>query len=330
MEALMYWKCLFLLFLQSIIFPWIFTFLVLPAMGLMGVGFVLTDSSKPRSSGRVTGRGLMILGIILQWFVVVGWVANCVALVRSCAYSEGVEYRFLYFITGYFLCMSPLQYMARYDPQNDAGCGAMVIPTIAYVLFCLWPSLYLSAYGWAFPYRTKQEVIVSALVSNVERMRNNLPTAYRPDNWMPKYQRVRKWIRAQPTGSVSLDLPTRDNLDRIEYHATESDVPTRGTLIVSHTWSGAGNQSISETGQMTDAYPPGTRLQMTMWDVNEDGLLDFWALRVVAPGESSTTAPPPAAERRPYKDDDPMQGIAFMSWNTSLGVLTLRMERSPR
>jgi hypothetical protein len=149
----MFWKFSLGLFLISLIFPFIYSLLSIPEIGLMGLLFAVQD--RDDGTARKTpvyfiSYPIMAIMFLLNVYILCGWSAY-VAL-RALVYSSApaVTHRWLYFVVGFILCHGPLGFMASKEgPESSSGsCLHICIAMAAYVLFCIWPKVMVWPYGW--------------------------------------------------------------------------------------------------------------------------------------------------------------------------------------
>ena len=143
----MYWRFLLGLFLVSLVFPFIYSFLVLPVLAL-AIG---SAAAKERSATRHTlASPLLVAAFIGQLYILCGWAAYVAARTLVTTSREAVTQDWIYYVTAFFLLLGPLSYMASKEPEG--GSTGTVIHTLAaglaFLLFCIWPSLMAIPYGW--------------------------------------------------------------------------------------------------------------------------------------------------------------------------------------
>jgi hypothetical protein len=154
----MFWSFVIPLFIISLIFPFIFSLLSIPAMGLVGVlGKLLEgkqnelgDVAKPPLYLYVLIYPIMGLAFLIEVYIISGWSAYVAS--RAVVYSQAPEvtHRWLYFVVGFLLCHGPLGFMAAKEgPKgSSSSCLFITIAMVVYVIFCIWPKMMVFPYGW--------------------------------------------------------------------------------------------------------------------------------------------------------------------------------------
>ena len=135
-----FWKFSIPLFIESIIFTLIFSLATFPLM-LLTIGLY---EMRP---------GLSYLAIppaiALNIYILGGWAAVCAS--RTVIFKEYATHVWLYYVVGFLLCEGPLGYMAaKQGPggQAPATCLYTIFTLVAFIAFCIWPSLTVWPYGW--------------------------------------------------------------------------------------------------------------------------------------------------------------------------------------
>ncbi len=148
----MFWSFFIGLFIASIIFPFVYTFLAIPLFGLMGLFFVVQgeDGSGNKKRFNFLAYPIKILVLLTNVYILSGWSAYAAS--RAFVYTSvpQVSNKWIYYVVGFFLCYGPLSFMASKEPpegQSSALYG-ILIGMAAYILFSIWPSLMAWPYGW--------------------------------------------------------------------------------------------------------------------------------------------------------------------------------------
>jgi len=106
---------------------------------------------------------VVILAGVLQIYFWGLWAAFCSAIAVKYSALPGVSYHWVYYVIGFLSCTAPLSYLARQEvavaenaaEANNTRRGTSVysaIAIVAFVLFCIWPTLYSWPYSWALRY----------------------------------------------------------------------------------------------------------------------------------------------------------------------------------
>lgn len=133
--------------LASVVFPFVYSFLILPVVGVAIATLVLKGEEGLNQRPPVA---LLVVGFVVVAYVLCGWAAFVSGLARYFAANPAVIHAWLYYLTGFFFCMSPLGYMAskERDAESLLTCLHTGVVAIAFVTFSIWPVLARWLYGW--------------------------------------------------------------------------------------------------------------------------------------------------------------------------------------
>jgi hypothetical protein len=156
----MYWSFALRLFAWSLVFPFVYAVVNLP---LMGLAFLIVKATPQKGDRRlgasawIVAAPMIVLGAVGQAFIFGAWAAFCAAATLVATSHPEVSHGWLYYVTGFSLCGSPLAYMAAkegsmaaqdFSSPSVAGIVYKVGAQVAFITFCLSPGLMLRTYGW--------------------------------------------------------------------------------------------------------------------------------------------------------------------------------------
>jgi len=149
----MFWRFFIGLLIVSIFFPFVYSWLSIPLLGLMAL---LVGVREKREGGKRGGLlsfiSYPLMGVIFlaNLYILLGWVAYVAS--RALVYSSApeVSHKWIYYVVGFFLCHGPLGFMASKEgPEaSSQSCLFIMIAMIMYILFSIWPTLMFWLYGW--------------------------------------------------------------------------------------------------------------------------------------------------------------------------------------
>jgi hypothetical protein len=133
------------LLLLGFAFTWVFPLLMGPVLGLI----MLTsrksgDDAPPKSSTWVLLVAVFAANAYLLW----GWAALVAHLTQSWSATPDVTQHWLYYITGFLGCVSPLASMAAHDTGETGSSMHIFLTSVAFIVFCIWPVAAIILYGW--------------------------------------------------------------------------------------------------------------------------------------------------------------------------------------
>ena len=134
-----------LLVVYSLLATVVFSFLMMPVIGLMVVG----------SRVRVLAYPIMGIAVLVQLYFWGLWAALCSVQASNWAADSSVP--FLYYLMALFAVSSPIMNMARKEMSGQSARAAQGIMTgsvfyglfavVAYLVFSIWPVVRQGAYG---------------------------------------------------------------------------------------------------------------------------------------------------------------------------------------
>ena len=156
--------------LASFIFPTAFLFLMLPAVGIVIAAVAVKGETAVQEKPPTL---LLFSAFAMSAYVLWGWAAFMSRLAGYYAANPEATHGWLYYVLGFFFCMSPLAYMAilmvpaseyydgfffcmsplaymaskERDDESLAGCHTVLV-AIAFVVFSVWPVSAHWLYGW--------------------------------------------------------------------------------------------------------------------------------------------------------------------------------------
>lgn len=132
--------------LASFIFPTVFLFLMLPAVGIVIAAVALKGEAAFQDKPPTL---LVVIGFALNAYVLWGWAAFMSGLAGYYAANPEVIHGWLYYVVAFFFSMSPLGYMAskERDDESLTGCHT-ILAGVAFVVFSIWPVSAHCLYGW--------------------------------------------------------------------------------------------------------------------------------------------------------------------------------------
>ena len=135
-------KFFLLLLFQGFVFTWVCPWLLAPFTGLMMLAF--RQNPEKVTSGKWFVIALVFVG---EAYVLWGWAAYVVHLFYNFSSVPEVTQHWLYFVLGFFGCVTPLFWMAA--GENNVGSAIHILLTsIAFIVFCVWPVIATALYGW--------------------------------------------------------------------------------------------------------------------------------------------------------------------------------------
>ena len=135
-------KFFLLLLFQGFVFTWMSPLLLGPWMGLI----MLAMRKNPE---KVTAWTWFVVAVafIGTAYVLWGWAAYISYLAHIWSARPEVAQHWLYYVVAFFGCTAPLSSMAA--GENNSGSAIHILLTsIAFVVFCVWPAAALALYGW--------------------------------------------------------------------------------------------------------------------------------------------------------------------------------------
>ena len=133
-----------ILVFQGFVFTWVCPLLMGPFLGLA----VVAD----RAAGDNPARRWMwwVVGPLLfagNAYVLWGWAAYISLLTHSFSAAPEVSQHWLYYILGFFGCVSPLAAMSA--GEDNAGSAIhFFLTALIIIVFCIWPVGVIALYGW--------------------------------------------------------------------------------------------------------------------------------------------------------------------------------------
>jgi hypothetical protein len=136
-------KFILLLVFQGFVFTWICPFLHGPFLGLAMLALRKTKDEKIR------GWTWLVLALAFAGtaYVLWGWAAYVAWLAHSWSVTPEVTQHWLYYVIGFFGCVSPLSAMAAGE-RNTGSSVHILLTSVAFVVFCIWPVTAIGMYGW--------------------------------------------------------------------------------------------------------------------------------------------------------------------------------------
>jgi hypothetical protein len=148
----MFWSFIVWLLIISFIFPFIFSLLSIPLIGLMALLFAVkeTEQGKQRKPLSFLSYPVMALIFLANVYILSGWSAYVAS--RALVYSSAPEvtHKWIYYLVGFVLCHGPLGYMASKEGREGASgsCLHTGIAMVMYIIFSIWPRAMIWPYGW--------------------------------------------------------------------------------------------------------------------------------------------------------------------------------------
>jgi hypothetical protein len=128
-----------LLTIAGLLFAWAEPFIVMPLV----LALALFKNEK-----NPLARVIAAVGMLWQMYVLLAWCI--VALFFTAAFSAkpAVEHHWMYYVIGFFGCLSPIGVMASYDREPDKATAvkqsvAMILVAVGFVAFAVVPYLML-------------------------------------------------------------------------------------------------------------------------------------------------------------------------------------------
>ena len=145
---MLFWKFFFVLFVAGFIFRFVYPFVILPLFGfvLLTNRKLLTQGGDGLESPRLSPAGVIgiAVGFLGSAYVVCGWAAWGASLTVHYSQLPDVAHHWLYYVVGGCLCLGALASME--DAENNSPHSLFAM--IAFIIFCIWPSLMQWPYGW--------------------------------------------------------------------------------------------------------------------------------------------------------------------------------------
>ncbi len=132
------------LFLISIIFPFIYSLIIIP------ISKLLITSISEKESKNIIVQAIVILIFLINVYILSGWSAYVAFHVLMYTSLPGIPNVWLYYTVGFFLCYGPLGYMAVKGRLGEDINSILyiIIAMIAYIIFLIFPILMKLLYGW--------------------------------------------------------------------------------------------------------------------------------------------------------------------------------------
>jgi len=146
-EKLVFWEFFIGLFVISLIFPFVFSLLITPAIGLLVVA--VSAEERGGSAARIIVSPILAIVFAANVYILCGWSAYVAS--RALVYSSSPEVvnTWLYYVIGFFLCHGPLGFIAAKETEESTATFVhIMIAMIAYIVFCVRPFLIRWPYGW--------------------------------------------------------------------------------------------------------------------------------------------------------------------------------------
>ena len=133
-----------ILVFQGLVFSWVSTFLLGPFLGLAVItSRVAGDNPARRWMWWLVGPLIFAGNAYVLW----GWAAYVARLTHSWSAAPDVTQHWLYYILGFFGCVSPLSAMAAGE-DNTGSAIHIFLTAFAFITFCIWPVTAFVLYGW--------------------------------------------------------------------------------------------------------------------------------------------------------------------------------------
>jgi hypothetical protein len=136
-----FWFFLLLVF-QGFAFTWVYPLLIAPLMG-----FLMLATRKNSEKVTPVVWFAIVIGFVGTAYVLWGWAAYIASLSHSFSSAPEVTHHWLYFVIGFFGCSAPLSSMAAGE-DNIGSTIHIFLTSIAFIVFCIWPSAASALYGW--------------------------------------------------------------------------------------------------------------------------------------------------------------------------------------
>lgn len=150
----MFWRFSVSLFFISLIFPFVFSLLAMPLLGIVAAlpkkrspNEGTTEADGKRSVFAYPLIALIFIGFV---YILCGWSAYVAARVLIYSSQPIVTHKWVYYVTGFMLCHGPLGYMAAKEGREGSMSSLLhvSIAMATFILFCIWPRLMAWPYGW--------------------------------------------------------------------------------------------------------------------------------------------------------------------------------------
>lgn len=150
----MFWGFVLRLLVGSFLAPILFSFLLVPLLGLLAL---TVRRGKPKLS--LIGYPVLAMLVLAQVYFWGMWAAYCAFLAMVRASNPDVTHRWLYFVVAFLFVTAPVGYLS--SQEQVAATSAQEVrgirqgsklysgfAVVAFLAFSLWPSLMLIPYGW--------------------------------------------------------------------------------------------------------------------------------------------------------------------------------------
>jgi hypothetical protein len=148
----MFWKFAGWLFVASVVFPFAYSFLVLPlipfSLGLAGL-FYAAESNDHRRILYAFAFPLAVIVVLGSLYIITGWSAYVAARTITYAHHPLVSHPWIYYVVGFLLCAGPLSFMQSYEAKDPSVVStlSLILAPVMYIVFCVWPNLMNLLYG---------------------------------------------------------------------------------------------------------------------------------------------------------------------------------------